>query len=291
MNSYDLVVAYRICPSLPKAAPDWFNGDKLTMARIALESLKSSLGGLRTKLYVLLDNCPPEYAELFSNLWKKEDLVFQPLEKIGNRGTFLKQLEILCEQNDSEVVYLAEDDYLYLPNQFPALLNALSRPDVDFVTPYDHPDYHTLPVHRHRQLTFEQNSKAWKTAQTTTCTFLTTRTTLQNTRAVFETYYKPTLFNKMTDNAVWIALTKHRVFNPLNLIYYIFKARFWGWGFFCAWLHCWRTLLFAPAYKLWTCTPSPATHLDKNLLTPETDWKQQIKINHRELNHAPAEPA
>jgi hypothetical protein len=287
MNSYDLAVAYRICPALPKAAPDWFNGDKFTMARVALESFKASLGNLRVKLYVLLDNCPPEYAGLFSNLWKEEELELIPLNGIGNRGTFLKQIEILCSQNHSENVYLAEDDYLYLPDQFPALLDALTRPDIDFVTPYDHPDYYELPVHRHRQRTFGQNGRIWKTVRTTTCTFLTTRTTLQNTRAVFETYYSPTLFNKMTDNAIWIALTKHRIYNPLNLLYYAVVHPFWGWGFFCAWVNCRRHILRGKTYRLWTCTPSPSTHLERTCLAAGTDWAGKTG----ELHHAPAEPA
>jgi len=53
----------------------------------------------------------------------------------GNRATFAKQIEILLEHDDAEVVYFAEDDYFYLPGQFQEMLEFLTaHDDVDFVS-------------------------------------------------------------------------------------------------------------------------------------------------------------
>jgi hypothetical protein len=67
MNSYDLVIAYRIYPKVAKPAQGLpFSQDKLMLAEICLRSFKEALGGLRVKLWALLDGCPNEYADLFS---------------------------------------------------------------------------------------------------------------------------------------------------------------------------------------------------------------------------------
>ena len=90
-------------------------------------------------MFVLLDNCPPSYEDLFKRYFDEHDLELIRLNGVGNRATFDMQIDILLDQNFSEIVYFAEDDYLYLPNQFQSMARFLrEEQQVDFVSPYDH---------------------------------------------------------------------------------------------------------------------------------------------------------
>src|SRR5579864_4372641 len=130
MVSYDLAVAYRIYPKVsPPARNLPFGDDKFRQAEICLRSFKNSLGSLRVKLWAILDGCPEEYRALFERYFSPENLVLLETKRIGNRATYAKQLDILLSQSDSEFVYLAEDDYLYLPDGFPLLLSFLRDGD------------------------------------------------------------------------------------------------------------------------------------------------------------------
>ena len=50
---------------------------------------------------------------------------------------------------DEDVVYFAEDDYLYTEDAFERLVEAVEAlPDVSYFTLYDHPDYDRMELHR-----------------------------------------------------------------------------------------------------------------------------------------------
>ncbi len=137
MSGYDISIAYRIYPKVAPAALGLpFSDDKLRLSEICLRSLKESLGSLRAKVWVLLDKCPEEYADLFLKYFPPDDVVLMPLAGAGNQATFGKQIDILLQQTDSEFVYFAEDDYVYLPDQFSGMLDFLrAYRDADFVSP------------------------------------------------------------------------------------------------------------------------------------------------------------
>jgi len=275
---YDLAVVYRICPVMSRTAPAVFGRDKFLLSKVALESFKESLGKLRVKMWVLLDNCPPEYEKLFTDLWDAKDLVLERHPGIGNRGTLHRQYQILCEQEDCELIYLAEDDYVYHPNSFEDVVSLLrEHPEVDFVTPYYHRDYDTLPMHRHHQRTLEHGGRTWKTVKTTTGTFATRRTHLRKTQWVFRTLLQKVLFSEQTDVGVWLALTKYDVFNPLSWMTWPLKSPYFGWSLFTAWWTCWRQILFGRKYSLWVATPSLCTHLADGLMPPDYDWDAELK--------------
>src|SRR5208282_1689556 len=103
---YDLAVAYRICPKVSSHRPPIFADDKLKLARFCLDSFKASLGNLRVKMWVLLDDCPLAYEEMFSRIWSPEDLVLARFPGVGDAATFREQVRILMEQTDAEMVYL-----------------------------------------------------------------------------------------------------------------------------------------------------------------------------------------
>src|SRR5258708_14389066 len=187
-REYDVAVAYRIYPRVSKV-PAMFPEDKLQLARFCLRSFRASLGTVRAKMFVLLDGCPLEFEGLFTECFDSPDLELIRLNGIGNRQTFSRQLKILLAQDHADAVYFAEDDYFYLPGQFEVMLNFLRDcPDADFVSPYDHPDYYSLPLHSGRQLTRTHGDRCCRTAASTCLTFLTAKETLARTRRVFQPY-------------------------------------------------------------------------------------------------------
>src|SRR5438477_12720384 len=168
-HGYDLAVAYRVYPRVSKSAQSLpFGDDKALLAETCLKSFKDCLGSLRVKLWAILDGCPQEYEEFFRKHISSDDLVIIKLNAVGNGATFDRQLDILLQQNDAHIVYFAEDDYLYLPNQFRLMINFLAtQSDVDFISPYDHLDCYTLPLHRGPKWLRLHGPHQWRTAAST----------------------------------------------------------------------------------------------------------------------------
>jgi hypothetical protein len=268
---YDLAVCYRIYPKVSSHAPPIFKDDKFKLSKLCYESFKASLGNLKVKLWVLLDNCPSAYEEMFSSIWPAEDLVLMRYPGVGDASTFREQARILMEQNDAEIVYLAEDDYFYLPDEFPLAVRFIKEnPDVDFVTAYDHPDIYTLALHKIPYQTKTVEGKTWRTCMSTTHTFLTTRTTLRKCGWVFLASY-----GKVSpDLTKWMALTKKRIFNPFFFVRSVFTCPFWAASVYFAWRYCLRQVLFGKKYNLWMPKPTIATHMVAGMESSGVDWKK-----------------
>ncbi len=264
---YDVAVAYRIYPNVSRVPPV-FPDDKYKLSELCLKSFKDSLGSLKVKMFVLLDNCPPSYEDLFKRYFDEKDVELIRLNGVGNRATFDMQIDVLLDQNVSEIVYFAEDDYLYLPNQFESMVQFLREGEhVDFVSPYDHLDYYVLDLHNQKNFINFSNDKHWRTAASTCLTFLTTKTKLRKTQNVFRSYTKGN-----DDVSVWLSLTKHKLFNPLVLLkYYRTNGHFFDF-ILRAWQFCWRQILFGKRRNLWVPIPSVATHLERDHLAPTFTW-------------------
>lgn len=270
---YVLAVAYRIYPHMSRTPPPVFGDSKYNLSDLCLRSFKASLDGLRVKLWVVLDNCPKEYEDLFTSLWPGDDLVFVRCPGIGNAATFGRQIEILANQNDAEFVYLAEDDFFYLPGRFHLMLDLIrNNADVDFCSPYDHPDFYNHSFHLHPMRIKAEQGQVWKTANGTICTFLTRKSTLERTRSTLQSYAR-----KNSDAGMWLSLTKQHVLNPYDLLTQPFIHPFRGWSLACAWYFNWRQILFGQRYSLWIPVPSLATHMVAAFLAPYVDWKQEFR--------------
>ena len=269
-KKYDLAVVYRIYPKVSSHKPPVFADDKLKLGRLCFESFKASLGDLKVKLWVLLDNCPPIYEEMFSGLWPAEDLVLERLPGVGDATTFRRQATILMEQTDADIVYLAEDDYYYLPNQFPQAVNFLKQnPDADFVSLYDHPDLYNTALHKIPHVERKADGKTWRRCMSTTHTFMTRRDTLRKCDGVFLASY-----GKISpDLSKWMALTKCRVYNPVFFTQSVFTCPFWAASVFFAWRYLWRQILFEPKYTLWIPQPTLSTHMVAGMEAPGVDWE------------------
>lgn len=272
-RQYDLAVAYRIYPKVSSHPPPVFADDKFRLAKLCLESFKGSLGNLRVKLWALLDNCPPIYEELFTRLWLPEDLVLTRLPGVGDAATFREQARILTEQDDAEIVYLAEDDYFYLPGQFTLAVNFLKQnADVDFVSPYDHPDIYSTELHKLPRPTRAAAGKTWQSCMSTTHTFLTTRERLREARWVLLRRYG----RVSPDLSRWMALTKRRVFNPFFFARSAITCPFWAGSVFYAWRYCWKQILFGRRFNLWVPQPSIANHMAAGMEAPGIDWQNEF---------------
>ncbi len=271
---YDLAVAYRIYPRVSGPALGLgFGEDKYCLSETCLRSFKESLGSLQVKMWAILDGCPPEYETLFHKYFDDAQLVILHLESVGNQRTFAKQIEVLLDQSDSDLVYFAEDDYFYLADQFSSMIEFLrSDPEVHFLSPFDHLDCYHLALHRTPKWIKTHAGRHWRTASSTCLTFLTRKETLAKYSAVFQSYVQGNF-----DCSLWLSLTKQRVCNPLFLIR-SFLGGWFEWKIIVnAWLHCGRQILFGAKQKLWVPIPAIATHLDTRSLSPGVDWRALMR--------------
>jgi hypothetical protein len=268
MNIHDLAVCYRIYPGL-SGKPALGITDKLTMVRLNLQSFKAALGGLKVKLWVILDNCPPAYQELVTSLFSHTDLEIISLQKAGNEATFLRQLDILSTQQEAELVYFVEDDYLHLPLALEVAVKFMRKhPEADFLTLYDHPDFHSKYTHQLGGQEYQEEGRRWHTVASTCLTFMARKSSLMESAEVFATYGR-----KNSDLGLWLALTKTRVTNPWSCVRSLGDGMFFTASYLLAWRHAWRNILLARKRTLWVSVPSLATHLDLFGLAPEVEWE------------------
>lgn len=265
-EKFDLAVCCRLYPRT-SGNPIFDFKDKLALVRLNLETFRESLGDLRIKLWVLLDNCPPPYAELVKSIFPETPMHLVPLHGEGNGRTFARQIDILTTQTEADLVYFAEDDYLYLPRALECAVGFMRRhPQADFVTLYDHADHYTKYIHRIHGAEFTEDDHRWRMVTSTCLTFMARRDALLESAGVFKT------FPKNSDLGLWMALTKQRAANPWSWL------RSLGDGLFCtashalAWRYAWRQILFGKRRTLWAPAPSLATHMEIAGLAPGVDW-------------------
>lgn len=273
-DRHDLSVAYRIYPKMSANPPPIFETDKLKLAELCLTSFKRSLGGVRAKLWVLLNECPPEFETLFTDLWDSRDLVLLRYPGIPPGATLQEQVRLMLHEADTEFIYLAEDDYFYLPGQFASVVEFLrNNPDADFASPYDHPDLDALDLHKapREERTFQ--GRTWRSCMSNTHTFMARRSSFVEVRRVFEELQP----GRNYDLAMWMALTKKRVFNPVKLIKWTLQnRRYWAGSIALAWWHFGRQVLAGRRYSLWVPKPAIATHMLAGLEAPGLDWQEEF---------------
>jgi len=141
---------------------------KLALVRLNLESFKAAIGGLKFKLWVLLDNCPPAYAELLKSIFPDTAMELIALGGEGNGPTYARQIDILSAQQAADLVYLAEDDYLYLPQSLEKAVAFLRRhPEADALTLADHEDRYVDRIRSRQHL---EDGRRWRTVVATALT-------------------------------------------------------------------------------------------------------------------------
>ena len=265
---YDLVIAYRIYPKMSKNPVDDFGHDKYVFAEKCLTSLKTALGELTCKVYAILDNnCPPEYEKLFTNRFKKDDLEIIHTN-LGNKGTFKKQIEILSTQNDSNIIYFAEDDYFYVKN-LENMIHFIKSKKADFVSPYEHPACYTDGhIIKNERVLFEDQE--YISVQHACLTFMTTKENLIKNKRYMLIYSD--WFG--SDFVVWGTISLGRTYfkyfrlllHPKN--YTIINLKVYGSMLFFAW----QRFVMNKKYKLFMPVMSFGTHMEKDWLAPGVNW-------------------
>ncbi len=269
---YSVAICYRIYPKVSKVPPIHAD-DKYKLSELCLKSLVSSLSKVNYKIWVLLDDCPQEYSELFKKYIPEDQLELVSLPGIGNAGTWGKQLEILSSQTFSDNIYFAEDDYFYLPDSFHEMLDLIeSDNEVHFVSPYDHLDYYTLDFHDYKSKIKVTDKRHWRTVSTTCMTFLTQKKYLYKTMDAFKSYLR-----KNYDNSIWLSITKINAFNILLFVKYIFTDLSFAKIYIKLLLFGTPRLLFRNKWNLWTPMSSLATHMDSQYLAPTKNWSGIFK--------------
>jgi hypothetical protein len=207
MHRFDLAVAYRIYPGIGKPVAV-FGNDKLKLTEFAFKSFLNSLGNLKIKLYVILDSCPKAYKEIIQGNFPQSTII--EMDKAGNFKTFETQIDLLLNQNDSELIYFAEDDYFYIQNSSELATNFYLTHNPSFLTLYYHPDYLNWEIHnlsKPQGITY--SNYFWQFVGSTTLTFLTNRNDLTKAKNVFLTFGK-----RNFDCSLWLSLTKRDIFSP-----------------------------------------------------------------------------
>lgn len=274
---YELAVAHRVCPTLAKVAVRY--NDKLTMVKVTALSLARALSGIRTKLTVILDGCDSSYEKLFDEIFANGAVSNVDYERmstpaIGNHATYAKQQEILeRDLPESEYLYFSEDDYIYNPMAFRAMMDCLRQSDVDFVTPLDHPDRYVKLIPESRKVEIKVSEYChWREVGTTCCTFMTKHTVFAESRKLLECYG-----NGGCDGTLWVGLTKDNIFCFCailkNLLRYLFTGRN-DWSrciHVSAWKYHHLNLVFTRKYRLWGPMPTLAVHLARTSIPPFAD--------------------
>ena len=102
------------------------------------------------------------------------------LDGVGNSASYRRALALLDERahwHDDDVVYFAEDDYLYQREAFQRLVGAArALEQASFFTLYDAPDYHHHAAHLrfarlHRREQWPVDNIVWRSVRSTTMTF------------------------------------------------------------------------------------------------------------------------
>lgn len=274
-HPYDIAVAYRIYPKSSSSKPAIFAEDKLKLAEFCLQSFQESLGSLKVKMFVLLNDCPPAFEEIFTKRWNAKDLVLIRYLGVPPGTTLHEQSRILMEQTDAPLVYFAEDDYFYLPGVFAEAVKFLKQnADADFVSLYEHPDLYTTDLHNLPRAKKQFGGREWSSCVSTTHTFLTSRKVLLENRGIFSRFGGQV----NADLAMWMALTKKRVFNPVKFLTWLPAHKFWAGSIGYAWYYFWRQILFGRRQQLWLPHPSLATHMVATLEAQGVDWRREFQI-------------
>lgn len=294
-KQYDVAIAYRTyLGTKPLRDKVIFKEDKFKFEQFCLSSLKKSLGNLKIKIWALLDSCPPEWEDLFREFFNKDELIIINLNSAGEVKSIKIAMDILLKQTYSDFVYMAEDDYYYLANQFEQMIKFLkNNSDVDFITPWDHLDYYTYELHDYPSKIKVYAGKHWRIVSTTCNTYLTTKKKLSRVYHLFiNTYTAKNIFDKYfiknnkflrklfkdlitypRDNNVWLSLTKINIFN----FFKIFRSYYTNGRVFSTYFRTWRynfkQILFGKKWNLWCPIPSIATQLEEPSLAPNIDWK------------------
>jgi hypothetical protein len=220
----------------------------------------------RNGLYVFADNCTG------ATVAQIKDLDIDPvLTNLGNASSFRHVVDFAIKNfNQNDYVYLVEDDYWHLPQAPEALEEGLQI--ADYVTLYDFPDkYRSFKdgwpnpyIDNDSEKSRVHLSKTchWKTSNSTTLTFATKVSALNNDREIIWNFTKQ---NIPDDFGLFVVLTKPPLWTLLRR------------KFYKLFLYSLRYYFITKKRLLVTALPGLSTHVESNYLSPHTNWAEMIK--------------
>jgi hypothetical protein len=159
-------------------------------------------------MILIADNVNSETKEFLENLIRTNILPECKLKhsSLGNSQSFLYALDLATEEfPGNSVIYFVEDDYLHRANSRKILEEGLEL--ADYVTLYDHRDKYMQLYYNYAELSyvFLSESTHWKTTASTTMTFATSLTIIQEDKEIIKKF----LQNKIPiDNEMFLELGK-----------------------------------------------------------------------------------
>ena len=178
------------------------------------------------------------------------------LPGIGNSRSYLAALErALMLGRDDDLLYLCEDDYLYVPSAFEELVRAAKDvPQGTYLTLYDHPDRYTRTddARTPGQPVAVFGDRHWRRVESTNMTFAVGTATLRPDQPVHQLFARYSSYPH--DRAMWRTLQALGVRRPLSLI--------------------------RPRRQLFGAVPTLATHVEQQQLAPLVDWQE---VAHKSL--------
>ena len=147
-----------------KTRPQWFNKEKI------FDSFLKTLDD-RVDYTAFHDSGNGDIKDHFLN---NKDIKKLSIKCGNDAESFLKLLNYIKEQNynDSDIIYLLEDDYIHKPGWVDILLEGFNMINADYYTLYDHPDKYSLPMYDNLQSKIIATDNVhWRTTPSTTNTY------------------------------------------------------------------------------------------------------------------------
>jgi hypothetical protein len=211
---------------------------------LAFQSFLLSWRQLPSRRLIIAINGPSMPAELLRLYERYADDV-RHIAEPGNKHTYRIALDWVDEAERGDLIYLAEDDYLYQTSAFPQLVTAAERfPDVDYFTLYDHLDRYTRADDAHlgrREFIRIAGDRHWRVAESTCSTYAARASTLKRDRRVLQALCYT---GRIRDRLGW------RITQGIG----------WWW---------WKL----PKRHLVSPMPSLATHMESEMVAPNVDWR------------------
>ncbi len=218
-----------------KNRPDFYS--KL----VCLYSFIDSVLMIDEEVKLIFMNDGPIQDDKIEVMKKYGDIISLP--SLGNSPSFREALNLALNLSDSDLVYFAEDDYLYKPEAFKNMLLAFKElPNVDYITLFDHSDRY---IRKDDSLggkckIFITINLHWRTCESTCMTFGARVSTFKKDKKKF---YSISILDIPEDRILWRFLLGQKKY------FYKFPKR----------------ILVSPI-------PSLCSHIDLNGLAPIVDW-------------------
>jgi hypothetical protein len=202
----------------------------------------------RRRLVVVVDgkSMPAEYTELYE---RYADEIRYLGGGSGNNGTYKATFPLLGGIGDDELVFQAEDDYLYMEDALTELVAAAAEiPQADYFCPYDHPDRYTRKddARSGRERIFFAGNRHWRSIESNCLSFGARAGVLKKDLYIHRLFSLP---RSPRDRKIW-RMTQ-------------------GIGPFF-----WKS----PKRTLISPMPSLSTHMDAAFMAPGVDWEAQADL-------------